>query len=505
MFDRVLVANRGEIAVRVIRACRDLGISPVTVHSQADRGGLHVRLAEESVEIGEAASRDSYLHAERVLDAAAALGAQAVHPGYGFLAENAAFAARCAERGLVFVGPSPEAMRLMGDKAAARAAALRCGVPVVAGSAVLEEIPEVRTAAAEIGFPLLIKAAAGGGGMGMRLVRGPDGLESAFAEARSEAESAFGDRRVFLERFVDRPRHVEVQIFGDDHGGLVHLGERDCSIQRRNQKLLEESPSPVVGRELGTEMSEAALRLAAAAGYRNAGTVEFLLDSGGRYYFLEMNARLQVEHTVTEERTGLDLVVLQLRVAAGEPLGFSQDQVRFRGAALELRITAEDPFAGFLPATGRIREFRPPGGPGVRCDAGIASGSVVSPHYDPLLAKIIVSGPDREAVRSRALRAVRETRLTGVASTLPFFERVLAGEPFRSGEFDTGFLENRWQRSLSESGEEGSSPRAALRTFAVAAAAAEVCRSEGRTVRVPAAAVSRWLAASLSEAHRGRL
>ena len=503
-FDRVLVANRGEIAVRVIRACRDLGISPVTVHSEADRNGLHVRLADESVEVGGAASRDSYLREERVLEAARVMGAQAIHPGYGFLAENADFAARCAESGLVFVGPSPEAMRRMGDKAAAREAATRAGVPVAEGSAVLAGFAEARAASSVIGFPLLIKAVAGGGGMGMRLVREPDHLERSFAEASSEAESAFGDPRVFLERYLDGPRHVEVQVFGDDFGAVVHLGERDCSIQRRNQKLIEESPSPAVGPELGAKMSAAAVRLARAAEYRNAGTVEFLLDSRGRYYFLEMNARLQVEHPVTEQVTGLDLVLLQLRVAAGEPLGFSQDEVAVRGAAIELRITAEDPFAGFVPTAGQISEFRPPGGPGVRCDAGVASGSVVSPHYDPLLAKIIVWGPDRETARRRALRAVRETRLVGVASTLPFFERVLAGEDFRGGAFDTGFIEKRWQRSLSERGTDESPSRAGLLPFAVAAAAAEAWRREAAAGPIPAGPGSRWRSAGLAEEHRSR-
>ena len=394
MFRRVLVANRGEIAVRIIRACRDLGVSPVTVHSEADRDSLHVRLADESFEVGGAASRDSYLNGERVIEAARVMEAEALHPGYGFLAENGGFAARCAERGLVFVGPPPEAMRRMGDKAAARAAAVQAGVPVVPGSDIVAG-RDAERAAPEIGFPLLIKAAAGGGGMGMRLVRDPSDFSDSLREAQSEAEAAFGDARVFLERFVENPRHVEIQVFGDDFGAVVHLGERDCSIQRRNQKLLEESPSPAISPELRAGMGEAAVRLARGAGYRNAGTVEFLLDPEGRFYFLEMNARLQVEHPVTELVSGRDLVALQLRVAAGEPLGFAQSEVSLRDAAIELRITAEDPFAGFVPATGRIREFRPPAGPGVRCDAGIVSGSVVSPHYDPLLAKIIVSGPDR--------------------------------------------------------------------------------------------------------------
>ena len=504
MFRRVVIANRGEIAVRIIRACRDLGISPVTIHSEADRESLHVRLADESFEVGGAASRDSYLNGERIIEAAGSMGAEALHPGYGFLAENPEFAARCAEGGIVFIGPPPGAMRQMGDKAAARATAMRAGVPVAAGSDVVSE-EDAGRAAAGIGFPLLIKAAAGGGGMGMRLVRDPSSFSDAFREARSEAEAAFGDRRVFLERFVENPRHVEIQVFGDHFGSVVHLGERDCSIQRRNQKLIEESPSPAISARLRSEMGEAAVRLARLGGYRNAGTVEFLLDPEGRFYFLEMNARLQVEHPVTELLSGMDLVALQFRVAAGEPLGFTQGDVSLGGAAIELRITAEDPFSGFVPAAGRIREFRPPAGPGVRCDAGIVSGTVVSPHYDPLLAKIIVWGNDRESARRRALRAVRETRLTGIASTLPFFERVLASEPFRIGSFDTSFVAAHWP-ALCRNGEAGDAAvRKDLASVALAAAAAELWRSEqpsapGNSLAAP----SRWKLTALSDAHRGR-
>lgn len=504
MFRRVLIANRGEIAVRIIRACRDLGVSPVTIHSEADQDSLHVRLADESVEVGGAASRDSYLNGDRVIEAARSMGAEALHPGYGFLAENGEFAARCAERGVVFVGPPPGAMRRMGDKAAAREAALRAGVPVVEGSPIVSGADAER-AAAGIGFPLLIKAAAGGGGMGMRLVREPADFRDALREACSEAEAAFGDARVFLERCVENPRHVEVQVFGDNFGSVVHLGERDCSIQRRNQKLLEESPSPAISPDLRAEMGEAAVRLARDAGYRNAGTVEFLLDPGGHFYFLEMNARLQVEHPVTELVSGMDLVVLQLRLAAGEPLGFTQRDVSLTGAAIELRITAEDPFAGFIPDTGRIREFRPPAGPGVRCDAGIASGSVVSPHYDPLLAKIITWGDDRETARKRALRAVRETRLVGVGSTLPFFARVLASEVFRSGDFDTSFVGAHWARLGSDEAEGDSDGRAQLADLALAAAAAELWRRESVRSHTSPPPSSRWRFAGLAEAHQDRM
>ena len=504
MFRRVLVANRGEIAVRIIRACRDLGVSPVTIHSAADRDSLHVRLADESIEVGGAASRDSYLNGERIIEAARSLGAEALHPGYGFLAENGAFAARCAERRVVFVGPPPDAMRRMGDKAAARQAATRAGVGVVDGSPIVSGT-DAGEAARGIGFPLLIKAAAGGGGMGMRLVREPGAFADALGEARSEAEAAFGDARVFLERYVENSRHVEVQVLGDDFGSVVHLGERDCSIQRRNQKLLEESPSPAISSELRAAMGDAAVRLARGAGYRNAGTVEFLLDPDGRFYFLEMNARLQVEHPVTELVSGLDLVALQLRLAAGEPLAFTQEEVALTGAAIELRITAEDPFAGFVPATGRIREFRPPAGPGVRCDAGIVSGSVISAHYDPLLAKVITWGADRETARKRALRAVRETRLVGVGSTLPFFERVLASDVFRGGDFDTSFVEAHWP-GLGSGGENGDSvARAELAPLALAAAAAELRERETTRAGTASPSSSRWRFAGVADAHRDRM
>ncbi len=497
MFRRALIANRGEIAVRILRACRDLGISPVTVHSEADRDALHVALADESVEIGGAAARDSYLMADRILEAARTMGAEAVHPGYGFLAENADFAARCEEQGLRFVGPSPESMRKMGDKASARQIAAEAGVPTAAGSGILAEDSDGRAEAGEIGFPLLIKATAGGGGMGMRAVRSPDEVPGSLAEARSEAEAAFGDGRVFLERLVERPRHIEVQILGDRFGKVVHLGERDCSIQRRNQKLIEESPSPAVDHTLREALGRAATRLASRASYENAGTVEFLLDSDGRFYFLEMNTRLQVEHPVTECVTGLDLAALQFRLAAGEPLPFSEEDIVPRGAAIELRITAEDPGEGFLPVAGRVAEFRPPLGPGIRCDSGIVSGSLVAPHYDPLLAKIITHGPDRETARRRALRAVRETRLTGIASTLSFHERTLDSPSFRSGEFDTSFVASEWPRL-----EERSAPPDDLLPFALAAASAHL--AEESQPPPASSSVSRWRDAGLREQSEGR-
>ncbi len=498
MFRRVLIANRGEIAIRIARACRDLGMSPVTVHSRADRDSMHVALCDESVEVGGAAARSSYLNVERILEAARIMGAEAVHPGYGFLAENADFAIRCEEQGLRFVGPTPDAMRRMGDKAAARQVASEIGVPTVPGSGVLEPESDGRVEAGALGAPLLIKATAGGGGMGMRLVRDLAVLPQRLAEARSEAEAAFGDSRVFLERLVERPRHIEVQVFGDRFGSVVHLGERDCSIQRRNQKLIEESPSPVVDGATREALGAAAVRLAAAVSYRNAGTVEFLLDPEGRFYFLEMNTRLQVEHPVTECVTGLDLVALQFRLAAGEPLPFRQEEIVPRGAAIELRITAEDPMAGFLPVAGRIDEFRPPLGPGIRCDSGVVSGSLVAPHYDPLLAKLIAFGPDRETARRRALRAVRETRLTGVVSTLVFHERVLDAPAFRSGDFDTSFVATEWPRLAGSRNDRGD-----LLPLALAAAAAHLAGEDPTGPVVDP--VSRWRDAGMRDLHARRL
>jgi acetyl-CoA carboxylase biotin carboxylase subunit len=469
MFRKVLIANRGEIACRIARGLRDSGIASVAVYSEADRDGLHVRLADEAYLIGPAASSASYLSMDRILEAAQKSGADAVHPGYGFLAENASFAEACRDKGLVFVGPPPSAVALMGDKARARAVAVAAGVPVVPGSLPLDSIDDARREADRIGYPVLVKATAGGGGKGMRRVSEASDLSSSFEQARSEAQSSFGDPSVYLEKYVERPRHVEIQVLGDRFGSMVHLFERECSIQRRHQKLIEEAPSPFLDDELRARMGKAAVSLASSAGYQNAGTVEFLVDAARSFYFLEMNARLQVEHPVTELVTGLDLVQLQLAVASGSPLPFSQSDLTRRGWAMEFRITAEDPFQNFMPTAGTLSVFRPPEGPGIRNDAGVFQGQRVTPHYDPLIAKLIVSAANRAQCIARARRAIREYRVLGVSTTLPFFERMLSDERFLSGEMDVGFVDRHW---MSEMASERVESKDLLEAALAAAAAA---------------------------------
>jgi acetyl-CoA carboxylase biotin carboxylase subunit len=463
---KVLIANRGEIAVRVIRACRELGIPTVAVYSEVDRESLHVLMADEAVCIGPAAPAESYLAVDRIVAAARATGADAVHPGYGFLAENAAFAEACAAARFVFIGPPPAAIRAMGDKVAARRTAIRLGVPVVPGTETpVTDDAEAARVAAVVGYPVMIKAAMGGGGKGMRLVRAAGDLAAALRAARSEAGGAFGDASVYIERYVEEPRHIEIQVLADAHGTVIHLGERECSIQRRHQKLVEESPSPALGPETRQAMGEAACRLAAAVGYVNAGTVEFLVDRHGAFYFLEMNTRLQVEHPVTELVTGRDLVKEQLRIAAGEKLGFGQDDVAWRGWAIECRINAEDPFEGFVPSPGRIAGLRVPGGPGVRDDSGIYAGAVVPRFYDTLMAKLVVWGPDRDTAIARMRRALGEYRITGVRSTIPVLERILADPEFAAGRLHTGFME----RLLAAAPAGGAHRREALVAAALAA------------------------------------
>ena len=439
---KVLVANRGEIAVRVMRACRERGIRTVAVFSEADREALHVMSADEAYPIGPPPATESYLLADRIIAVARAAGADAVHPGYGFLAENAGFAEACAAAGLTFIGPPAAAIRAMGDKTAARRIAREVGVPTVPGTLEpLRSDDEARTVAREIGFPVMLKAAMGGGGKGMRLVRREDELEAALRQARGEARGAFGDASVYLERYVDEPRHIEVQILADAHGGLVHLGERECSIQRRHQKLIEESPSPFADAALRAQLGDAACRIARAAGYVNAGTVEFLVDEAGRFYFLEVNTRLQVEHPVTEMVTGIDLVAEQLRIAAGEPLGYTQPDVTWRGAAMECRINAEDPFAGWLPSPGRITALRPPAGPWVRDDGGAYAGVTIPGVYDTLISKLIVWAPQREMALARMARALGEYVVAGVRTTIPILRRILAHDDFRAGRVSTHWLE----------------------------------------------------------------
>ncbi len=441
MCSRVLVANRGEIACRIMRTCARMGIATVAVYSDADWGALHVRRADDAVRIGPARAADSYLDVAAVVEAARRAGADAIHPGYGFLSENPALPEACAAAGITFVGPPPAAMRLLGDKSAARRLAAEHGVPVLPGLDVATLDEDVLTAAAaEVGFPLMVKAAAGGGGRGMRLVSSREELPAALAGARREAEAAFGDGRLLIERAVVGGRHVEVQVLADAHGHAVHLGERDCSVQRRHQKVIEESPAPGIDEGLRERLGAAALTVARAAAYVNAGTVEFLLDAGGSFYFLEVNTRLQVEHPVTELVTGLDLVELQLRVAAGEALPFGQADVRRTGHAIECRVYAEDPERGYMPSSGRVTYFLPPGGDGVRVDSGIETGSAVPAEYDPLLAKVIVHAPTRAAAIERCARALDACAVEGVRTNLGLLQAVVGNPAFAAGALDLGLL-----------------------------------------------------------------
>ncbi|MGM0585548.1 MAG: acetyl-CoA carboxylase biotin carboxylase subunit [Pseudomonadota bacterium] len=440
-FDTILIANRGEIAARVIRTARSLGLRSVAVYSEADAGAPHVRLADEAVEIGPGPAAQSYLDAERILSAARETGAQAVHPGYGFLSENAGFARACAEAGLVFIGPPPEAIALMGDKAAAKRRMLAAGVPCVPGYEGEDQSEATLIAEAErIGLPLMVKAAAGGGGRGMRLVAEAAALPDALRAARAEAESAFGAGDLILERAVQRPRHVEIQVFADAHGNVIHLGERDCSVQRRHQKVLEEAPCPVMTPELRARMGEAAVEAARAIDYRGAGTVEFLLDESGEFCFLEMNTRLQVEHPVTEMVTGLDLVALQIQVAQGEALPLAQDDLRLQGHAIEARLYAEDPAHDFRPAPGTVELWRPAQGEGVRIDAGVETGTEVPPFYDPMIAKVIAHGSTRDAARRGLIAALRDTAAFGPVTNRRFLMDLLAHPDFAAGRATTGFI-----------------------------------------------------------------
>jgi len=441
-FRKVLVANRGEIAVRVIRALHETGIRSVAVYSDADRDALHVRFAHEAYRIGPPESRASYLNIERILAAAREAGAEAIHPGYGFLAENPRFAQACADAGIVFIGPPPAAMEAVGDKVRARQLMIEAGVPVVPGTPPLPaDAGAVARLAGEIGFPVLLKAAAGGGGKGMRIVRRAEEIPSLLAQARGEAASAFGDDTVFLEKYVERPRHIEVQVLADAHGGVLWLGERECSIQRRHQKLIEEAPSPVVDAATRQHIGELASRAVRAAGYVNAGTVEFLRGADGSFYFMEVNARLQVEHPVTEEITGIDLVKAMLDIAAGGRVPIEQHELELSGHAIECRIIAEDPARNFVPSPGRIRGLRPPGGLGIRYDDGTYAGYTVPVFYDPLIGKLIARGRDRSEAISRMARALDELRIDGLTTSIPFHRKVMDHPAFRAGDLHTGFLE----------------------------------------------------------------
>jgi acetyl-CoA carboxylase biotin carboxylase subunit len=446
MFQKVLIANRGEIALRVIRACKELGIATVAVYSEADRECLHVRFADDDVCIGRAPGRDSYLNIPRIIAAAEITGADAIHPGYGFLAENAEFAEIVHTSGITFIGPTPDQIRQMGDKAAARKLAQRLEVPTVPGSpGPVESLEDAMATAGQIGFPVIIKAAAGGGGKGMRVATDLDGITQAYNLARQEALAAFGSDQVYIEKYLARPRHIEIQIMGDQHGRVMHLCERDCSVQRRHQKLIEEAPSPVLDQALREQIGSSAVELAQAIQYVGAGTIEFLLDEDGSFYFMEMNTRIQVEHPVTEMCTNFDLVKEQIRVAAGEPLSLLLHGNRLRGHAMECRVNAEDPARNFQPSPGLITAYHPPGGPGVRVDTHIYAGYTVPPYYDSLLAKVIVHGNDREEAIARMRQALDSFIIEGVTTTIPFLGRVMRHPDFVAGKVDTKFLEREPQ------------------------------------------------------------
>lgn len=446
MFKKILIANRGEIALRIIRACREMGIVPVVIYSEADRASLHVMAADEAYCVGPPPATQSYLQIERIIKVAQSCGAEAIHPGYGFLSENAEFATACAEAGIVFIGPSSRAIALMGDKVAAKRRMAEAGIPVIPGmQQSLASDEEAREWVEQIGYPVILKSAFGGGGKGMRLVRDPAALPSALRAARSESRSSFGNPAVYIEKFIENPRHVEIQIIADQYGQYGHLGERECSIQRRHQKLIEESPSPIMTPALRQQMGEAAIQAARSVEYVNAGTVEFLVDEHRHFYFLEMNTRLQVEHAVTEQVTGIDLVKEQIAIAAGKKLSFSQEDIRWQGVAIECRIYAEDPANNFRPSPGTIVDLRVPGGFGVRDEQGFFPGAVVSPYYDPLLSKLIVWGRDRQEAIQRMRRALGEYHITGIKTTLPFHRWIMEHEQFVQGNFDTGFLEREYR------------------------------------------------------------
>ena len=505
MFKKILIANRGEIAVRVIRACHEMGIAAVAVYSDVDRAALHVRKADEAYPIGAAAAAESYLNIGKILEVARQSGAEAIHPGYGFLSENARFAQACVDAGVKFIGPTAAAMNAMGSKTRARQAMERAGVPFVPGtSRGLESIEEAEEVAARIGYPVMLKAAAGGGGKGMRLVHTPDQLKSSLEAARSEAERSFGDSEVYIEKAIVNPRHIEMQILADEHGNTLYLGERECSLQRRHQKVLEEAPSPVVDAEMRRRMGEVAVRVARAANYTNAGTVEFLVDPQKNCYFLEMNTRLQVEHPVTELVTGLDLVHLQIRIAAGEKLPLRQEDVSIRGHAMECRIYAEDPDNNYFPSPGKITLLLAPSGPGIRRDSGMYEGWSVPMDYDPLLAKLIGYGSDREQAIARLTRALGEYFVGGIKTNISLFRRVLADPDFRAAKVDTGFLDRMLQRKDDQQVDPQAAQVAAIAAgiFAVLGVSAAATGERANDASAKAMTASNWKSAGRREGLR---
>ncbi len=467
---KVLVANRGEIAVRIIRACRELGIETIAVFSEADRQALHVRYADEAYLLGPAPSRESYLRADKIIDIARKTGADAVHPGYGFLAEREDFAEVCAGAGIKFIGPKPSSIAAMGDKMTARETVRKAGVPVVPGTEDVGNLSneDLLSIAPKIGFPLLIKATAGGGGKGMREVRSIEEMPHLLDSARREAESAFGDGNVYLEKLVEGARHIEIQIIADEHGNVAHLNERECSIQRRHQKLIEESPSPIMDSELRARMGAVAVKAAQSVDYQNAGTIEFLVDKDRNFYFLEMNTRLQVEHPVTEMVTGIDLVKEQIRIARGRALSFKQEDVQINGHAIECRVNAEDPYNGYMPSTGKIMHTLLPTGPGIRVDSGVYTGFEITPHYDPMIAKLIVWGETRAAAILRMRRALEEYRIVGVRTNIPFHQSMMDSHRFMGGQFDTRFVEERFTMQEDETTQTSNAEIAAIMATLVA-------------------------------------
>jgi acetyl-CoA carboxylase biotin carboxylase subunit len=501
MFKKIVIANRGEIAVRVLRACHEMGIASVVVYSEVDRAALHVRKADEAYPIGAAAASKSYLNIPKILEVAKRSGADAIHPGYGFLSENAKFAQTCADAGVKFIGPTADAMEALGSKTRARQAMEKAGVPFVPGtSRGVDSIEEAEQVAARIGYPVMLKAAAGGGGKGMRLVEVSELLKSALEAARSEAERSFGDSEVYIEKAIVNPRHIEMQVFADEHGNTVYLGERECSLQRRHQKVLEEAPSPIVDPDMRRRMGETAVRVAQAANYSNAGTVEFLVDQAKNFYFLEMNTRLQVEHPVTELITGLDLVHLQIRIAAGEKLPFRQDDVRVRGHAIECRIYAEDPDNNYFPSPGKITLLQEPSGPGVRIDSGMYEGWTVPIDYDPLLAKLIGYGSDRDQAIARVTRALNECFVGGIKTNISLFRRILRDADFCAAKLDTGFLDRMLKRPEDKPADSKAAEVAAIAAGLFAALGSTEAAGSGS--RVAEKANSNWKSASRREALR---
>jgi acetyl-CoA carboxylase biotin carboxylase subunit len=493
MFRKILIANRGEIAVRLIRACRDLGISPVAVYSEADRRALHVRLADEAYFIGEAPAAQSYLVGEKIIDAAKKSGAEAIHPGYGFLSEREWFARAVGEAGLTFIGPSPESIEMMGDKTNARIAALKANAPIVPGTTEpLTDDATAKKVAAEIGYPVMMKASAGGGGKGMRIVRSDEEMAAALQMASAEAQAAFGDPAVYIEKLIERPRHIEIQIVADKFGNIIHLGERECSIQRRHQKVIEECPASFNDAELRERMGKASVEIARAANYYSLGTIEYLVDADRNFYFLEMNTRLQVEHPVTEMVTGVDLVREQIRIAAGEKLSIKQEDVRWNGSAIECRVYAEDPDNNFLPSPGKITRLRTPSGPGVRDDSGVYEGWEVPLFYDPMISKLAAWGATRDEAIGRVRRALGEYHVGGIRTTIPFFLSVLDDEEFQRGETDTGYIARFMERQKAKAESE---PNAELEIAAAIAAAlnfTEQTRAQQTVSTNQTASPSKW-------------